>query len=182
MLEGNACCHQGRMGIGSNQYCTKCSFSVQTSRLRLCNAWNWQNFAPSKWFWWLWDPKDRTTVKVGVIYTCFLSLMKCHYTTCRIQLKQCVHSSLIENKSWCVQTAREALKVQFWILLPAQGIGLARLSNWNGRWLLGETICFTCGSGKNCSGQDWKEAGHMHWEMWCFAVTTAFCAHCLLRF
>lgn len=45
MLEGNVGCHQGREGIGSNQYCKKCGFSVQTSWLRLCGMCNWQSSA-----------------------------------------------------------------------------------------------------------------------------------------
>lgn len=46
MLDGNVGCHQGRERIGSNQYCKKCGFSVQTFWLRVCGTWNWQNSAP----------------------------------------------------------------------------------------------------------------------------------------
>lgn len=48
-------------------------------------------------------------------------------------VKQRVHGFLIkENKARVGGLAGDALEVKFWILLPVEGVGLIRLSSWNG--------------------------------------------------
>lgn len=50
----------GGEGVGSNQYCKRCGFSVQTFRFRLLGAWRWQNFAPGSDFGGFGVPKTES--------------------------------------------------------------------------------------------------------------------------